>query len=774
MKNYAVMNKGLRALRRVSNSLLSILVAIPLFIAVYGQTVNAQTVDNGLRDIRVEGAQRIEADTVRSYMGMRAGDPVTASTLDKALKALFGTGLFADVNIRRDGQDVVVRVVENPIINRIAFEGNKRVSNDILGDEVKLRPRIVFTRARVQTDLQRIMDVYRRSGRFSATVVPKVIQLPQNRVDLIFEISEGELTEIRKIAFVGNEHFDDGDLREIIQTRESAWYRFLSSDDTYDPDRLTFDRELLRRHYLTNGYADFRVISGVAELTPDSSAFFVTFTVEEGERYKFGKIDITTQLKDLDVEKLQKEQSIEEGQWYNADEVEGLIGKLTDAVGVLGYAFVDIRPRVRRDRKNRTIDVTFVIQEGPRVFVELVNISGNVRTLDTVIRREILLLEGDAFNTSKLRRTRSRIRNLGFFERVQIDNKAGSARDKTVVDVSVKERSTGEISFGAGFSSTSGVLGDASIRERNLLGRGQDLSLSLQVGERQQQVDLSFTEPYFLGKNLAAGFDVFSTSSDLQTESSFDRDSLGFALRSGYRITEPLSQTWRYTLREDKITDIASDASLAIQEQEGAFITSSIGQALLYDKRDSRFDPTKGYFVKLENILAGLGGDSQYLKNEVSGAKYYQVHDKWIVNLGASTGYIVGLGEDIRIIDRFFLGGKNLRGFEDSGVGPRDTATSDAIGGNWFYRGTLGLTFPLGLPNEFGLRGRLFTDAGSIGENDSTIATIVDKSSLRMSVGTGILWDSPFGPVSIDLSEAILKEDFDETELFRFSFGARF
>ncbi len=774
MKNYAVMNKGLRALRRVSNSLLSILVAIPLFIAVYGQTVNAQTVDNGLRDIRVEGAQRIEADTVRSYMGMRAGDPVTASTLDKALKALFGTGLFADVNIRRDGQDVVVRVVENPIINRIAFEGNKRVSNDILGNEVKLRPRIVFTRARVQTDLQRIMDVYRRSGRFSATVVPKVIQLPQNRVDLIFEISEGELTEIRKIAFVGNKHFDDGDLREIIQTRESAWYRFLSSDDTYDPDRLTFDRELLRRHYLANGYADFRVISGVAELTPDSSAFFVTFTVEEGERYKFGKIDITTQLKDLDVEKLQKEQSIEEGQWYNADEVEGLIGKLTDAVGVLGYAFVDIRPRVRRDRKNRTIDVTFVIQEGPRVFVELVNISGNVRTLDKVIRREILLLEGDAFNTSKLRRTRSRIRNLGFFERVEIDNKAGSARDKTVVDVSVKERSTGEISFGAGFSSTSGVLGDASIRERNLLGRGQDLSLSLQVGERQQQVDLSFTEPYFLGKNLAAGFDVFSTSSDLQTESSFDRDSLGFALRSGYRITELLSQTWRYTLRDDKITDIASDASLAIQEQEGAFITSSIGQALLYDKRDSRFDPTKGYFVKLENILAGLGGDSQYLKNEVSGAKYYQVHDKWIVNLGASTGYIVGLGEDIRIIDRFFLGGKNLRGFEDSGVGPRDTATSDAIGGNWFYRGTLGLTFPLGLPNEFGLRGRLFTDAGSIGENDSTIATIVDKSSLRMSVGTGILWDSPFGPVSIDLSEAILKEDFDETELLRFSFGARF
>ncbi|CAN0466809.1 unnamed protein product, partial [Laminaria digitata] len=653
---------------------------MPLATAISTHSANAQGLDTRLRDIRVEGAQRIEADTVRSYMGMRSGDPVNAAVLDKSLKALFQTGLFADVNIRQDGPDVVVRVVENPIINRIAFEGNRRISNEILNDEVKLRPRIVFTRARVQTDLQRIMDVYRRSGRFSATVVPKVIQLPQNRVDLIFEISEGELTEIRKIAFVGNKYFDDGDLREVIQTRETAWYRFLSSDDTYDPDRLTFDRELLRRHYLAEGYADFRVISAVAELTPDNSAFFVTFTVDEGERYKFGKVDITTQLRNLDVEQLRSEQSIETGDWYNADEVEGLIGRLTDAVGVLGYAFVDIRPRVRRNRETRTIDVTFVIQEGPRVFVELVNISGNVRTLDEVIRREVLLVEGDAFNTSKLRRTRQRIQNLGFFERVEIENKAGSARDKTVIDVSVKERSTGEISFGAGFSSASGVLGDASIRERNLLGRGQDLRLGVQVGERQQQIDLSFTEPYFLDKNLSAGFDVFRTIRDLQDESSFDRETLGFALRSGYRITEPLSQTWRYTLREDDITDIASDASLAIQEQEGAFVTSSIGQTLLYDKRDSRTNPTDGYFVELENTVAGLGGDSNYLRNELSGGTFYSIYDNWVVNLGAGVGYIIGLGDDIRITDRFFLGGNNLRGFEDSGVGPRDVPSGDAIG----------------------------------------------------------------------------------------------
>ena len=760
----------LRILRKPFLCVLAVLIAGPVLIS----GAVSQSLDSRLRNIRVEGAQRVEADTIRSYMGLRTGDTVTSEALDKSLKALFATGLFADVTIRRENPDVVVRIVENPIINRLAFEGNKRTSDEILRDEVKLRPRVVYTRSRVQTDLQRIMDIYRRSGRFSATVVPKVIQLPQNRVDLVFEINEGELTEIRKIAFVGNKEFDNGDLREVVQTKESAWYRFLSSDDTYDPDRLTFDRELLRRHYLANGYADFRVVSAVAELTTDSKAFFVTFTVEEGVRYKVGKIEITTALRNLDVEELRDHQSIKAGDWYNANEVEKIIGKLTDSAGVLGYAFVDIRPRVRRDRKTRTIDLAFVIQEGPRVFVEKVVISGNIRSRDEIVRREILLVEGDAFNSSKLRRSRKRIRNLGFFERVEIENKAGSARDKTVVDVSLKEQSTGELSFGAGFSSEAGVVGDASIRERNLLGRGQDLVFGVQVGEKKQLIDLSFTEPYFLDKNVSAGVDAFRKFVDLQTESSFDRESLGFALRSGYRITEPLSQSWKYTLRQDKITDIPSDASLAIKEQVGDFITSSIGQTILYDKRNNRFNPTKGYFLQMENTVAGFGGDSQFIRNGWKGGTYHEIAEKWILNVSGGVGYIVGLGKDVRIIDRFFLGGVSLRGFEASGVGPRDLTTNDSIGGNWFYKSTLGVTFPLGLPNEFGLRGRMFTDAGSIGSNDSNVASITDTASLRMSVGTGILWDSPIGPVNIDFAKTLLKEDFDQTEFFKFGFGARF
>lgn len=760
----------MRSLRKLIGSLCLLLLA--LTVPTAGS--DAQLLGDRLRDIRVEGAQRIEADTIRSYMSLRAGDPIEPGKLDKSLKALFETGLFADVTIRQSGPDIIVRVVENPIINRIAFEGNQRISDDILRDEVKLRPRIVFTRSRVQADLQRVMDIYRRSGRFAAAVEPKVVQLEQNRVDLIFEIDEGELSEIRKISFVGNKKYDDGDLREVVQTKESAWYRFLSSDDTYDPDRLTFDRELLRRFYLANGYADFRVVSAIAELTPDSKAFFVTFTVDEGPRYKFGKINITSSLRNLKVEDLRQQLTAVEGQWYDADQVETSIGNLTDAVGVGGYAFVDIRPRVRRDRDARTIGVDFVIQEGPRVFVELVNVSGNVRTLDRVIRREVLLVEGDAFNSSKLRRSRQRIRNLGFFEKVEIENLAGTSPDRTVINVSIKEKSTGEISFGAGFSTSTGILGDASIRERNLLGRGQDLRIGLQLGTKQQQIDLSFTEPYFLGRRLSAGFDVFNTVRDLQDESSFDRETTGFSLRTGYKVSERLSQSLKYTLKEDEITEIPSDASLAIQEQEGSFVTSSIGQTLLYDQRDNRFEPTDGYFVEISNTLAGLGGDTKYLRNEVSGATYYEVADEWVLSLGGSAGYTFDLGEEIRIIDRFFLGGPTLRGFEPAGVGPRDTATDDALGGKWFYRGTVGMLFPLGLPNEFGIRGRLFSDAGSLGDSDSSVGAITDTGSLRLSLGTGIAWSSPFGPVTLDLSHALLKESFDKTEIFRFSFGTRF
>ena len=724
--------------------------------------------------VLVEGNERIEAETVRSYMTIGAGDQFDAGAVDESLKSLFATGLFADVAIRREGSALVVRVIENPIINRVEFEGNDAIDDSQLEAEIQLQPRVVYTRPRVQSDLQRLTEIYRRSGRFAATIEPKVIQLPQNRVDLVFEVNEGPITEVQRINFLGNTHFSDSALRDVIQTVESAWYRFATSADTYDPDRLTFDRELLRRFYLANGYVDFRVISAVAELTPDRSDFIITFSLEEGERYRVAALDIRSELRDLAPEDLRPIVEIEAGDWYDADRVEETVLALTEVIGSQGYAFVDVRPEVEPDRAARTVDVTFEVGEGPRVYVERIDVVGNVRTLDEVIRREFRLAEGDAFNTALIRRSRQRIMNLGFFNRVDIETSQGTAPDRTVLAVEVSEVPTGELSFGAGVSSAEGVLGDIAIRERNLLGQGQELRLGLTVSESRQEIDLSFTEPYFLDRDVAAGFDVFQRTVDLQDQSSFDRDSIGFTARAGYPLAERLRHTVSYTLRSDEVSDVSSSTSRFIREQQGKTLTSAVSHRLEYDLRDSRIDPTDGYVVRFGQELAGLGGDAKFLKHTLSFGHFYSVADGWVVSSLARAGHIVGIDDDVRIVDRFFLGGRRLRGFEPSGVGPRDAETLDSLGGNMFYSLTAELGFPLGLPDEVNLRGATFVDVGSLTGIDETGEGLLDESAPRLSIGAGINFRSPLGPIRLDFSRALIKEDFDRTESFRFSFGTRF
>lgn len=724
-------------------------------------------------EIRVEGSQRIEPETVRSYMRVNPGDDFDPVTLDKSLKSIFATGLFADVTLRRDGTALIVNVVENPIINRIAFEGNDRLDNEVLEAEVTLRPRVVFTRTKVQKDAQRILELYRRSGRFAATVDPKVIQLPQNRVDLVFEISEGELTGINAINFIGNREYSDGRLREAIATSETAFYRILSTTDTYDPDRLTFDRELLRRFYLSEGYADFRVNSVVAELAPDREGFIITFTVVEGEQYDFGKIDVQTTLRNLDPEQVRDALLAEEGETYDASAVEDTVSNLTDAVGNLGYAFVDIRPKTDRDAESRKIDIVFDIQEGPKVFVERIDIEGNTRTLDKVIRREFRLVEGDAFNSTKLRRSRRRIQRLGFFQAVTVDNQPGSTPDKTVLNVNVEEQSTGDISFGAGFSTQSGPLASVGIRERNLLGRGQDLRFNVSVAGSGSQADVSFTEPYFLDRELAAGFDIFRVTTEDDSRA-FDEERLGFSLRGGYALTEDIRHVVRYTLENTEISDVDDDAAIQIRSEEGKSLRSSIGNDFTYDTRDSQFDTREGEIVRLRTTVAGLGGDRNFFKATLGGGYYYTVADDWTFSTRGEVGQIIGLGEDTRIADRFFVGGSRPRGFEIGGISPRDRASDDALGANSFYSGTLELTFPLGLPEEFDIRGRLFTDVGASFGIDGSDAGVDDSSSPRVTIGTGVSWNSPFGPIVVDLGYAVIKEDFDETEILNFSFGTNF
>ena len=742
------------------------------------ETLHAQSILSGGRigEIRIEGTQRIEAATVRSYMRVNPGDPFDPVRLDDSLKNLFATGLFADVRLERDGDTLVVVVAENPIVNRIAFEGNDRLDDETLLQEIELRPRVVFTRTKVQSDTNRLLEIYRRSGRFAATVEPKVIQLEQNRVDLAFEIDEGPLTSIRAINFIGNREFSDSTLRDEVTTVEASFWNFFTSADTYDPDRLTFDRELLRRFYLNQGYADFRVVSVVAELTQDQQDFIVTFTVEEGPRYRFGAIDLQTTLRNLDPEVLRSEVTTEEGDWYDASEVDRTIEVLTDEVGNLGYAFVDIRPRVERDRENLTIAIVYDIQEGPKVFVERIDVEGNVRTLDRVIRREFRLVEGDAFNTSKLRRSRQRVQNLGFFRTVTVDNEPGSAPDRTVVKVAVEEQSTGDVTFGAGFSSADGPIGNIGLRERNLLGRGQDLRLGFTLAGAATELDFSFTEPYFLDRNLAAGIDLYRSTNDRDRQSSFEEERIGGSLRGGFNITEELRNVVRYTLENRDITDVDNDASLLVRSEEGATVRSGISNELIYDTRDSRFDPREGFITSLRTEFFGLGGDVTFARTSASAGYYFSVAEDYTLSVRGSGGTMIGVGEETRISDRFFKGGNQPRGFEFGGIGPRDRNTDDALGGKNFYTGTVELSFPLSLPFDVDVRGRLFTDIGAAwGIDDNSIPiTLDDSSAPRVTVGTGISWDSPFGPVVIDLGLAVVKEDFDETEIFSFSFGTQF
>ncbi len=728
-----------------------------------------------IADIRVEGNQRIEAATIRSYMVVGTGDPFDPAKLDQSLKNLFATGLFDDVKLRREGDQLIVTVVENPIINRIAFEGNHRIDDQQLSSEVQLRPRVVYTRSRVQNAVSRILELYRRNGRFAATVEPKVIELDQNRVDLVFEINEGPLTNVSRIVFIGNRAFSGNTLRSVIQTKEAAWWRFFSSDDTYDPDRLAFDQELLRRFYLARGYADFNVRSAIAELTPDGRNFDITFTLEEGELYKFGKVDLESRLPDLQPGQLRKLIETKSGKTYNADQIESTVVALTDEVGKLGYAFVQIEPQPNKHVAERVIDINYVINQGPRVYVERIDIVGNVRTLDKVIRREFRVDEGDAFNTALLRRSRQRIQDLGYFEKVDMTTKPGSSPDKTVVQVEVAERSTGELSFGAGYSTSEGPLGDIRLSERNLLGTGRSVLADFTISARTQQINFSYTDPYFLDRDLSAGFDLFDTKTNFQSEGSFDQKSLGGTLRASYPLTEHWRHGVKYTLRQDEISNVDNSASQDIKDQEGSHLTSLVGQNFTYDVRDTKFLPSDGYLIRLDQDFAGVGGDTQFVRHELNASYYYPFTPKWVLNLAGRAGYIFGWGgEDVHLFDRFFLGGQTLRGFKFAGVGPRDTSTNDALGGNLLYTATAEQRFPLGLPEELRMFGRVFVEGGTLTDVDAHGPNIEDSHSIRASTGVGLSWLSPLGPIAVDLSQAILKNSEDETEIFRISFGTRF
>ncbi len=747
---------------------MGLLLAVLLPLPTNGQKADI------IKDIVIQGVKRIESDTVRSYILLQEGQLFDRRRMDQSLKSLYSTGLFADVVIRKEKNSLIVQVVENPIINRIAFEGAKTIEDADLRKEIVLRPRVVFTRTKVQADVKRILQLYRANGRFSASVVPKVIQLPQNRADLVFEVSEGPLTKVERISFVGNRFESDSDLRNIIRSKETRWYRFLSSDDTYDPDRLALDQELLRRHYLSKGFAGFRVESAVGELTPDGKAFFITFSINEGTRYRFGNVEVSSDMRGVDPKLLTKLVTFKKGDRFNNKKIDEVVDAITDSVGNRGFAFVEIRPKLDRDRKTKVVNVTFEVREGPRVFVERFDITGNVRTIDKVIRRETQIAEGDAFNASKLRRGRQRIQDLNFFNKVDFKRKQGSAPDKVIIGVDVEEKSTGSLTFGAGYSTDVGALIEFGIKENNLLGKGQKLGFSGTLAGEKSQASISFTEPYFLDRDIAAGFDAYHVIRNLQSSSSYDSKKTGLGLRSGYPLSSNLRQSLRYKIESAKIENVSVSASNLIKAQAGSRFLSQIGQTLSYSTLDSRINPKDGYRLQMTNDIAGLGGNIRYLRNTVKAVQYHELFGGWVFNIKGETGHILGIDQDVKIPDRFVLGGMNLRGFTNAGAGPRDTNTDDSLGGEWLYTGSTELKFPLGLPNELGITGQIFADVGGLTEVNPSNSNIKDSGSLRVSAGTGIGWVSPFGPIVVDFGWALKKENYDKTELIRFNFGTRF
>jgi outer membrane protein insertion porin family len=825
--------------------------------------VAAQATTGTIRSISVRGAERLEPATVIAYSNLQPGQTYSAESLDTALKDLYATELFADVVISgaETGQ-LTITVKENPVINRIVLEGNKRLKEDKLSPEIRLAPRQIFTRSKVRADVDRIIELYKRQGRFAATVEPKVVQLDQNRVDLVFEINEGPVSKVRAINIVGNEQYDDGRLRKEMFTREAGGLLgFFRSNDSYDPDRLAADQQKLRAFYLTEGYADFRVVSALAELTPDRRDFVITYVVEEGPRYKFGTVEIESEVRDLSKETLQPFVSIKPGQWFNAKAVEDVVTALNEVAGAQGYAFADIDPAYDRDVEKLEMNLQLRVKQSERVYVERIDINGNTVTRDKVVRREFRINEGDAFNAIKIKRSQDRIASLGYFqEDLEIKQSQGSGPDRVILTADLQEKSTGELQLSAGYSSIEKFIISANIAQRNFMGKGQEVNAGVNWSRYSRSVSLGFTEPYLFDKNVLLGGEIyrrdynsFSRAGDSR-RTTYSQVSTGAGLRMGFPVTEFFSVAGRYSLVNENLTldegtfytDIDGTGPLDrtcdplkagryLCDEIGKRWTSLAGYSLIFDNRNG-LRATRGQRVVFSQDFAGLGGDVKYLRTRVDGTKYFRLPRNFLLSLHAEGGYIhplqssPGEGRDaIRLTDRFF--GGQMRGFDIRGIGPRitrvpydidgnlididkDNQVTDALGGRAYYLARAEVEIPVSANiRSLGLRPSAFIDIGSvwgvkkpnltdllgvcnpISADDEVIYLDPGEScpatgyfltpgfkeffsgnspKPRLSIGVGVNWQSPFGPLRIDIAKALLKQDGDETKLFSFNVGTQF
>lgn len=738
--------------------------------AAVAAPVPATVVPGGvIRSITFVGNQRLEAQTVLSYIGLRVGQPYDRAALDQALKELAATELFTDFQISDDQGSLTVQVTENPVVNRVLLEGNKRLKDDKINPEIKLAPRQIYTRSKVRADVARIIELYKRQGRFAATVEPKLVELDQNRVDVIFVVNEGPKSKVRQINIIGNDVFSDGKLRGEMATKQARLTTFLSSNTSYDPDRLAYDQAKLREFYLSEGYADFRVVSAVAEQTSDKQDFIITYVVEEGQRYKFGDIKVESAIRDFDNNAMSSQLAIKKGDWFNATRVEDTVESLSETAGLFGYAFANVSPRYARKKDDLTMDITFQIAESPRVYIERIDVNGNTLTEDKVVRREFRLAEGDAFNSFLLKRSEGRIKSLGYFqEDLKIEQKEGSAPDRIILEANVEEKSTGQLTLSAGFSSIENFLLQGSIQQKNFRGKGQILGASVNYSSYSKSAEISFTEPYFLDRTISLGGSIYRR--DLNSfnfinnnrETTFQQTTTGLSLQAGTLLTEYLSASLQYRLNIDDVTlDEATyffngrcdplRAGRFLCDAIGNRTTSLIGYTLNFDQRNNRLRPTAGHFVSFGQDFAGLGGSVKYLKSRINAGKYFPLFGEFVLGVTGEAGYIFGYGNnDVRLTDRFFLGEPQFRGFDIRGVGPRvkrysnvdvsdpanpvvdfadSAAVDDALGGNAYYLARAEVEIPLGSGvRDLGLRPSVFVDIGSLFNIDEPDLTTLDNT----------------------------------------------
>jgi outer membrane protein insertion porin family len=761
-------------------SLKKLLVTASVVSICFANNAFAQKVNK----IVVKGNARTETSTVISFLGIDIGKTIDSEDINKAVSNLYESGLFKDVKISLQKSELVVSVVENSVVKEVVFEGNKKIKSEDLQKELLLSPRTVFSESALQKDVKRIVSVYAKVGRFSAEVKPKVINQTQNRVVIVYQIKENSVAKISKITFIGNKDYDSSVLKREISSKQKSILRLLSSDDVYDPDRVDYDIELLRRFYFSNGYADFKVVNKTAEQSPVNDNFNIVFTVSEGPKYRFGDVSVKSEFKSLDITSLDKSIESKKSDTFNADKVNATIKAMTAKLSEKGFAFVDVQADYKTNKENNTLDVVYIIKEGPKVYVNQVNIKGNTRTIDSIIRRQILLAEGDSFNSQKLKDSEKNINNLGYFKKVKVDTEKTENPDQVDVNVDVAERSTGSLNFGAGYSTSGGAFGQVSLLERNLIGTGKTIRSKVAVSQLTNDVDFGISDPYFLDYDLTAGLDLFyqdrKNNNTSLSDRTFENNTLGASFNVGYELTDLLTHVMKYTYRRDDVKNVSDNASIYIKEQKGKNTSSYVTSSLIYDRRDNKFKPTEGTYLRYDLDLAGLGGDSKYIKNRGRATQYVPIYKKdLILKVTGTAGDIRGYnGEKVKITDRFFLDENDVRGFRNDGLGPRDAVTGDPLGGNTYYTASTDLLFPLKfLPEEMDLTGSIFFDTGTLyGIDPLTTSTnpIFDEKNLRSSYGAGLGWNSPVGPINIYYAEPLNEKKPDKTRKFTLSFGTNF